>query len=153
MRFIGSFFGALVVVGLLLAVGVRMFELFEQQEMGLVFHQVDLLSQAEHREFADQLGAGSRPGSLPPLTDIPHLEFRRSVRGFVQLELSVSEQGQVTDARVLGSTLPLNYHQRAVDMVRDQTYSPELIDGRPVPGRRLEIVEFRMDAPRPDSRD
>jgi TonB family protein len=150
MRFIGSFLGALVVVGLLLTVGVRLFEVFDEKEVGLAFHEVDLLSQAEHREFAELVGSGPRPGSLPPLTDIPPLEFRRSVQGFVQLELSVSEQGQVTDARVLGSTLPLSYHQRAVDMVRDKTYSPELIDGRPAPGRRLEIVEFRMDAPQSD---
>ena len=147
MRFAGSFLGALVVVGLLLSVGVRLFGMFEPETVGLVFHEVDLLSAAEQRKFGDELGLTPRPGALPPLAEIPPLQFRRSVQGFVQLEVSVEASGQVRDARVLASTLPPSYDQRAIDVVRQRRYSPDVVAGRPVFGRRLEIVEFRMNAP------
>ena len=147
MRFVVSFLGALVVVGLLLSVGVRLFTMFEPESVGLVFHEVDLLSGAEQREFGAELGLTARPGALPPLAEIPPLQFRRSVQGFVQLEVSVAANGQVTDARVLASTLPPSYHQRAIDVVRERRYSPDVVAGRPVSGQRLEIIEFRMNAP------
>ena len=147
MRFVGSFFGALVVVGLLLSVGVRLLQVFEPDQAAMVFHEVDLLSGAEQRELADVLGTAPRPGILPPLADIPPVEFRRTVQGFVQLEVAVSASGRVEDARVLGSTLPPSYGQRAIDMVRERRYTPDMADGQPVAGRRLEVVEFRMDAP------
>ena len=147
MRFVGSFLGALVVVSLLLSIGVRLFGVFDFEDAGLVFHEVDLLSADERHDLEGVLGAGPRPGPLPPMSEIPPLEFRRTVRGFVQLELSVGTSGQVTDVKVLGSTLPASYHQQAIDRVRTRRYSPDVVDGQPVTGRRLEIVEFRMDVP------
>ena len=113
----------------------------------MVFHELDLLSATEQRALADELGTAPRPGALPPLAEIPPLEFRRSVQGFVQLELAVGVQGEVTQARVLGSTLPPGYQQRAIDLVLERRYAPEVADGRPVASRRLEIIEFRMDSP------
>jgi len=147
LRFIGSFLGALVVVGFLLAVGVQLFSLFGPDNRGRVFYDVDLLSAAERRDLADVLGLATRASSLPPIAEIPPLEFRRTVQGFVQLELSIGAGGEVTDTRVLGSTLPPSYDQRAIDLVRARRYAPELVNGRPVAGRRLEIVDFRMEAP------
>lgn len=149
MRFIGSFLGALVVVGILLTIGVRFFDAFKPETGALVLHEVDLLSASDQRELAGVLGGGPRGASLPPLADIPPLELGRSVQGFVQLELSVTASGGVSDARVIGSTLPVSYGQRAMDMVRDRRYEPDVVDGVAVASRRLEIVEFRMKQPTP----
>ncbi len=147
MRFVGSFLGASVVVGVLLSVGVRLFGLFDQADPAMVFHDVDLLSAAQQQELADTLGLDPRSAVLPLLADIPPLEFQRRVQGFVQLELTVGVAGQVSDVKVLGSSLPPLYHQRAIEIVRGRRYTPDLVDGQPAVSRRLEIVALRMDAP------
>lgn len=147
LRFVGSFLGALVVVSFLLAMGAKLFGMLEPQDATLIFHQVDLLSASDRRDLAGGLGAEPRPGILPPMSNIAPLEFRRSVHGFVQLELSIGSTGQVTAARVLGSTLPPSYEERAIDLVRARRYAPDVVDGQPVASRRLEIVDLRMNAP------
>jgi len=147
LRFIGSFLSALVVVSILLTIGVKLFAMFEPEEATLVFHEVDLLSAGERRELANVLGTQPRLGILPPMADIPPLKFRRTVHGFVQLELSIGAAGRVTDAKVLGSTLPPSYQQRAIELVRARRYAPDLVDGQPVASRRLEIVDLPMNAP------
>jgi TonB family protein len=151
MRFIGSFFGAVVVVSIMLAIGVRVFSLFEPERDGLVFHPVDLLSQRQQREWAGVLGLETGPGPLPALADIPPVEFRRTLQGFVQLELTLDAAGRVTAVDVLGSTLPPAYDQRAIDMVRARRYPAESGTAGALAGRRVEIVEFEMDPPAPAS--
>lgn len=147
MRFIGSFLGAIVVVSILLAIGVRLFGMFEPAPAGRVFHEVDLLSEGQKQDLAGVLGYETGPEFLPALADIPALGFRRSVQGFVQLELALDAAGRVTAAEVLGSTLPPTYQHRAIEMVRKKRYSPQTGNAGALGGRRIEIIEFRGDAP------
>ena len=143
-RFLGSLLLALLVVGGLLAVGLNVYGLFQEEGDEMAFHDVELLSEIERARMAEQLGEtpGRRLPKLPPLDQIPAVNLQRNVQGFVQLEVEVDEYGQVMDVRVLGATPAGIYEQQAVEQIRTRKYAPVAAGGEA--GRRLEIVEFQV---------
>lgn len=147
-RFAGSFCLALLVVGLLLAMGVQVQTRLEPERESLKFHDVELLTAIERANFADELGESRTRTApkLPPLQDIPAVEIQREAQGFVQLEVIVDTTGSVRDIRVLGATPAGVYEQQAIDQVRQRRYSPADADAE----RILEIVEFKVPGPSTD---
>lgn len=144
-RFVGSFCLALLVVGVLLAMGVQVHTALEPELESLTFHDVELLSTIERAHYAAELGESRTRAApkLPPLGDIPAVAIQREAQGFVQLEVIVDADGVVSDIRVLGATPAGVYEQQAIDQVRQRRYAPNAAGSE----RILEIVEFKVPGP------
>ncbi len=151
VRIIISVALATVVVSILTAVGLNIYGAFEDDDAGSrKLHDLKLLSESQRRDLAAELGLDTRPKrpELPAMEDIPVFELpRRGISGFVQLEVAVDRDGRVTDAHVLGATPPGVYEQQALEQIRQKRYAPDYVNGQPVPGTRLEIVDFTVPAP------
>jgi protein TonB len=65
------------------------------------------------------------------------------VQGVVILEVTISETGQVSEARVLRSVPLLD--QAAVDAVRQWEFSPTLLNGNAVPIIMTVTVQFTLN--------
>jgi len=71
----------------------------------------------------------------------------REVKGFVQIEVKLDAQGTVIDAKVVGAIPPGIYEQQALAQVRARRYSPITVEGRAVPGKVTEVIDFSVPAP------
>ncbi len=149
LRFAGSFGVALCVVTAMLWFSLEISGFNErQQQRELEVHEVDVLTEAERRDFGELLGEqdiGPSP-MLAPLAQIPPLDLSRDVRGIVQLEVLVDAAGGVSAVRVIDASPAGIYEQQAIAEVETRRYEPEYIDGRAVATRRLEIVDFQVRA-------
>jgi TonB family protein len=149
LRFAGSFGVAVCVVVAMLWLSLEISGFNErQQRRALEVHEVDVLTEAERRDFRELLGErdiGPSP-MLAPLAEIPPLDLSRDVRGIVQLEVLVDAAGRVSNARVIDASPAGVYEQRAIAEVQTRAYEPEYVDGRAVATRRLEIVDFQVRA-------
>lgn len=147
LRFAGSFGVALCVVLAMLWFSLEISGFNErQQRRELEVHEVRVLTEAERRDFRELLGEGQIGPSpmLAPLAEIAPLDLSRDVRGIVQLEVLVDPAGSVTDVRVIDASPAGIYEAQAIAEVEALRYEPEYIDGRAVPTRRLEIVDFKV---------
>jgi TonB family protein len=64
------------------------------------------------------------------------------ITGAVQMEISLDEQGIITDARVVRSVPLLD--EAALKAVREWRYDPVMINGKPVPARMIVTVNFSL---------
>ena len=147
LRFAGSFGVALCVVLAMLWFSLEISGFNErQQRRELEIHEVSTLTDQQRHDFGDLLGERriEPPRGLAPLAEIEPLSLSRDIRGIVQLEVLVSPAGDVTDVRVIDASPPGVYEAQAVAEVEARRYDPEYVDGRAVPSRRLEIVDFRV---------
>ena len=149
LRFAGSFGIALCVVTAMLWFSLEISGFNERQERReLEVHEVDVLTEAEQRDFRELLGEqdiGPSP-MLAPLAEIPALDLSRDVRGIVQLDVLVDADGSVSNVRVIDASPAGIYEQQAITEVETRRYEPEYVDGRAVATRRLEIVDFQVRA-------
>jgi len=76
----------------------------------------------------------------------PPLAKQARVEAVVMLEVTVNEQGEVANVRVIRSH-PL-LEQAAIDAVKQWRYQPTLLNGQPVPVVATVTVEFRLPAMR-----
>lgn len=142
LRFLASLCVALCVVSVLLWFGLEISGFTARQERrALETHAVDLLSDAERRGLRDLLGEG-RPGPLPEPSAIAPIDRPRELRGMVRLEVDVDAAGGVSGIRVIDASPAGIYESQAIVDVRRRKYAPEIQNGRAVPSRRLEIVDF-----------
>jgi protein TonB len=72
----------------------------------------------------------------------PDVARQARVQGVVILELTISPEGRVSDARILRG-IPL-LDQAALDAVRQWVYTPTLVQGTPVPVLMTVTVNFRL---------
>lgn len=89
---------------------------------------------------------------VPRIPVPPRFELERpDIVGFVQLVFTVDVDGNPTDIRVFGA-VPAGYYERqAIEQISARRYEPDRDEqGRAVPRRETEVVEFRLphDAPR-----
>jgi len=155
VRIIISIALATVVVLIITAVGMNIYGAFDDQTTGSrKLHDVELLSESRRRDLAEELGLATRPKrpELPALEDIPAFELpRRGISGFVQVEVAVDSDGRVTDAHVVDATPPGVYEQQALEQIRQKRFTPDYVNGQPIPGTRLEIVDFTVPAAQNDN--
>jgi len=64
------------------------------------------------------------------------------ISGAVQLEISLNEQGIITDARIVRSVPLLD--DAALKAVREWRYDPVVVNGKPVPARMIVTVNFSL---------
>lgn len=146
LRFLGSLVVALCIVLTMLWLGLEVSG-FGTRDDGreLQTHDVTLLTDAERLDLQALLGEG-RFGLEAPAQPAPVEQPARASasRGFVRLDVRVDARGNVADVRVIDAD-PLGiYEARAVADVRRRRYSPDVVDGVPVPSRHLEIVDFMV---------
>ena len=74
--------------------------------------------------------------------DTPQIALLQGQTGTAVVEVSLSETGQLTSATIASSSGYRWLDLAALSSVREQKYSPELSDCRPVSGSYLIDVEF-----------
>lgn len=148
VRLIVSAVVAIVFVGTLATVGVRVF--YEDRDDDVILHHsVKLLTGLERIEMGRRLGEDWDPNRrrLPaPIDAPPPLLAPRSVSGFVQLEFEVDPQGRVTEVDIVGATPQGYFEEQARALVESRIYAPNYENGRPVASKRTELVDFTVPA-------
>ena len=111
---------------------------------------------------------GGVPGGVPGVTEVPdevlqiggaivkpevirrvqpnYTEIARKARvqGVVIVEAIVDKQGDVTNVRVLKG-LPMGLEQSAMDAVKQWTFKPATLNGRPVSVYFVLTINFRLN--------
>lgn len=110
---------------------------------GLEAHNVDLLTAEEKRElrpiFGDNLTDVNRPLAAPPVP-------RQGV-GFVELEVDIAPDGSVASARVISSTHPGVYEDKALQQILQRQFEPlpGVADPDQALRTRQETVRYSLD--------
>ena len=95
-----------------------------------------------HKQVTAVLVPAKRLQGVPP--QFPQEAQRRGESGVVTLQISISAEGKVTDARVLsGNPLFVPY---SIAAVRQWTYTPARLDGRPVESTAEVSLRFNAKA-------
>jgi TonB family protein len=112
---------------------------------------VDLQADPALRQAVEDSIAGRAPvAEVENPTKRPEPPFAvppRDVKGFVQVEVKLDEHGKVVEAKVVGAIPPGLYERQALDQVRARRYAPITIEGRAVPGKVTEVIDFTVPAP------
>jgi periplasmic protein TonB len=75
----------------------------------------------------------------------PPQAARSRAEGWVEVEFTVTPEGQVTNARVIGSDPPRVFDREAVRAIERATYRPRLDNGTPVSATLRRRIEFKLD--------
>jgi TonB family protein len=100
------------------------------------------------------------PGSLPPgvvgptLVQTPSLfppiAARCNITGTVELEITISSNGKVTDEKVTSSSGYVALDQAAVEEARESLYTPATRNGEKIAVRELKTINFQLVGPASD---
>ncbi|MEE9143106.1 MAG: TonB family protein [Gammaproteobacteria bacterium] len=148
LRYIGSFVLASVVVLAGLGGILEFLEQFEPGDDPFNAQPVEILSELEWIAIAELLGEDPYARKLPELGDAPKIPNfepgRRERTGFVQIEATVDEMGNVIDTQVVGALPSGVFEEQAQETVRGQSFPL----ARPGSGDRtvIEVVEFTVPA-------
>lgn len=146
LRFLGSLAVAFCIVLAMLWLGLEVSG-FGTRDDGreLRTHDVTLLTDAERLDLQALLGE-RRFGLEAPAQPSPVEPPARpsASRGFVRLDVRVDTLGNVADVRVIDADPPGIYEAQAIADIRRRQYSPDVVDGVPVPSRHPEIVDFTV---------
>ena len=123
-----------------------------------------LLPAAAHIEVPLRVGAGpylgpvqveaANPGLAFSNDLIPTVQFPphyppaarlRGVEGFVEVEFIVSKKGRVREPRVLRAEPESVFERAALRAVAGWRFKPTLRDGKPVPVRARQRIDFDLD--------
>lgn len=148
LRLLAAFVLALCVTLAMLWIGLELSGYTERQrQRELQTHAVSLASEFERRAFGEFLEPSIGPSPmLAPLAEIEPLDLSRDVRGIVRLDVRIDAAGAVVDVHVIDAVPAGIYERQAIAQVKTRRYPPEIVDGQAVPGRRLEIVGFKLTA-------
>lgn len=78
------------------------------------------------------------------LPDYPPRAKIQGIQGWVQLEITVSETGTVTAAKVVAAKPSSVFDQAALEAIRHWRFKPAYRQGRPVQRRALQKIFFRL---------
>ena len=91
-----------------------------------------------------QLDSGFVPLSRQP-PEYPYKAARRGIEGWVRVAFDVNESGNVENAEVVESDPPGVFDIAATRAVSRWRFKPRIIDGKAVPGKASQVVEFKLD--------
>jgi len=97
---------------------------------------------AKEASGAEQAQQGQPRLLRKVLPTYPELARRARVEATVILDVTINEQGAVSDVRVLQSHPLLD--QTCIDAIRQWVYEPTYVNGRAVPVRTTVTVEFKL---------
>lgn len=147
LRFLGALGVALCVVLAMLWFGLELSGFADREPgRGLEAHEVSLLSDAERWNLRDLLGeVRSGLPAMPVSPDgVERLDQTGEQRGIVQLDVRVDAAGHVADVRVIAASPAGIYETQAIAEIEGRRYAPEMVDGRAIPSRHLELVDFTI---------
>lgn len=148
LRMLGSVLAATVVVVVVMTVGVNAYYKLKPRDENLIEVRPSppMLGDREREDLADIIGdndAPPLPAAVKPL-ELPQIE-RAPLEGFVQLEVSVSDDGSVGEVRVIDAFPVGVYEQEAVESIRQRRFP---ISRPGTTETYVEVVEFEI--PRDD---
>ncbi len=87
-------------------------------------------------------------GDLIPLVKIAPRYPRKAAlagkEGWVKVEFTVTELGTVTDVKVLDSQPRRLFDRAAKKAILKWKFKPRVVDGKPVPRRAVQVIEFKL---------
>lgn len=93
-------------------------------------------------------GAGSSDGDLIPLVKIAPRYPRRAAiagkEGWVKVEFTVTELGNVEDVKVLDSRPSRVFDRAAKRAILKWKFKPKIVEGKPVSRRAIQVIEFKL---------
>lgn len=93
---------------------------------------------------ATQLDSGFVALSRQP-PEYPYKAARRGIEGWVRVAFDVNESGNVENVEVVESDPPGVFDIAATRAVSRWRFKPRIIDGKAVPGKASQVVEFKLD--------
>jgi protein TonB len=88
-------------------------------------------------------------GDVIPIVRIepqyPREALLRGIEGWVRLDFTIREDGSVCDVAVLSAEPSNIFNRNAVRAVLRWKFKPRIVDGRPVPRKGQQTIEFRLD--------
>lgn len=73
-----------------------------------------------------------------------NLWYGTYVEGYVTLHLSITSEGRVSDIIVLELVGPQNFLDTTLETVKDWTYKPATVEGKPVAAGQTVTIDFRV---------
>ena len=100
-------------------------------------------------ELTTGLGeTGSLSRDAIPLLKIepayPRKAARAKKEGWVKVEFTITEEGQVLDPVVVKSRPGRVFNRSALAAIRKWRFQPKLVDGKPVTARATQVIEFKL---------
>ncbi len=93
-------------------------------------------------------GVSQGDGDLIPLVKIaPRYPRKAAVagkEGWVKVEFTVTELGTVTDVKILDSKPRRLFDRAAKRAILKWKFKPRVVDGKPVPRRAVQTIEFKL---------
>lgn len=112
---------------------------------------VPILDTSVELAKSTSLGVGGSDRDIVPLVrvdpDYPPRAQQRGIRGWVEVEFTITKVGTVKDERVLRSSPPYVFDRAALQAVRRWRYNPQIEDGVAVEHPRQQ-VRFKFEPPK-----
>ena len=87
-------------------------------------------------------------GDVIPLVRIqpqyPRQAAIAKIEGYVTIEFTITETGSVTDPSVVDAKPPRVFDREAIRAILKWKFKPRVVDGRPVPRRATQTLDFKL---------
>lgn len=94
-------------------------------------------------------GGGTNNTDVIPIVRVPPRypmdAAARHIEGWVKVEFTIDEQGDVEDIRVVESSPPQIFEQAAIRAISRWQFKPRIVDGKAVKQRAIQTLEFRLN--------
>ena len=94
-------------------------------------------------------GDPSAEGDVIPIVRIepqfPREALIEGISGWVEIEFTIEADGSVSDPKITGSQPRRMFDRNAVRAIYKWKFKPRIIDGKPVPRRATQRLEFNLD--------
>lgn len=75
----------------------------------------------------------------------PRRAAQAGIEGWVKLSFTVAADGQVKDIKILDANPSRLFDEEAMRAIRQWTFKPRKLDGKPVEGTAVQTVEFKLN--------
>jgi protein TonB len=94
-------------------------------------------------------GDPSAEGDVIPIVRIepqfPREALIEGISGWVEIEFTIEADGTVSDPKITGSQPRRMFDRNAIRAIYKWKFKPRIIDGKPVPRRATQRLEFNLD--------
>jgi protein TonB len=94
-------------------------------------------------------GDPSAEGDVIPIVRIepqfPREALIEGISGWVEIEFTIEADGTVSDPKITGSQPRRMFDRNAIRAIYKWKFKPRIVDGKPVPRRATQRLEFNLD--------
>jgi protein TonB len=94
-------------------------------------------------------GDPSAEGDVIPIVRIepqfPREALIEGISGWVEIEFTIEADGSVSDPKITGSQPRRMFDRNAIRAIYKWKFKPRIVDGKPVPRRAKQRLEFNLD--------